>query len=60
MRQARPGHDHMRRILVIDGSEHPPLLQRAGEVDGLADAPVGDELAQRRAFGDRLSREVEG
>ena len=41
------------------GAKNAPLLQRPGEIDRLADAAVGDELAERNALGDRLAREVE-
>ena len=47
MGQARSGHDHVRGILMIDRREHAALFQRAGKIDRLADASVGNELAER-------------
>ena len=46
-------------VLVVDRIEHAALLERGGEIHRLADAAIGDELAQRRARFDRLMREFE-
>ena len=59
MREARAGHEHMRRILVVDRREHALLLERAGEIDRLAQAAVGDQLAQGNAGFERLFGEVD-
>ena len=59
MRQPRAGDIEMRGIPVVDRVEHAALLERGGEIHRLADAAIGDELAQRRARFDRLTREFE-
>ena len=45
MRQAGAGDDKMRGILVINRIENAALFESGGEIDRLADAAVGDELA---------------
>src|SRR3984957_5802771 len=59
MREARSGHDHVRRILEVDRREHTPLFQRPSELDRFADSSIRNELAERDALGDRLAREVD-
>ena len=58
MGEAGAGDVDMRRVVVVERDQHPLLLQRRGEIDRLADAAVGDDLAQRRALAERLRREI--
>src|ERR1700722_10030041 len=59
MRETRSGHDHVRGILVVDRRKNTPLFQRPSEINRLAHASIGNELAERRTLGDRLTREVD-
>ena len=59
MGEAGAGDVDMRGIGVVDRRQDPLLLHRGGEIDRLADAAIGDELAQRRAGLDRLAGEFE-
>ena len=59
MRQPGAGDVDMRGIRVVDRQENPLLLHRGGEIDRLADAAVGDQLAQGRAGLDGLLGELE-
>ena len=45
MREPGAGDLEMRGVPVVDRVEHAPLLERGGEIDRLADAAIGDELA---------------
>src|SRR5580704_1885242 len=49
----------MRRILVIDRRQNPPLFERAAKIDGFADPAIRDQLAKRDLFSNRLAREIE-
>ena len=53
------GDVDMGGIGMIDRQQNPLLLHRGGEIDRLADAAIGDQLAQRRAGLDRLAGEFE-
>ena len=45
MGEAGAGDVDMRRVVVVERNQHPLLFQRRGEIDRLADAAVGDDLA---------------
>ena len=60
MAEAGAADHQVRRILAVDRGQHPLFLQRPHEVDGLPQAEIGDDFAQRDARLNRPARETEG